>query len=54
MVAARRRTGVAAAVERFGWVDVLVNNAANFFGGFFEELSPQQVRGQIETTCSVQ
>jgi NAD(P)-dependent dehydrogenase (short-subunit alcohol dehydrogenase family) len=40
---------VNAAVERFGRIDVLVNNAANFFGGFFEELSPQQVRSQIET-----
>jgi NAD(P)-dependent dehydrogenase (short-subunit alcohol dehydrogenase family) len=40
---------VAVAVERFGRIDVLVNNAGNFFGGFFEELSPQQVRTQIET-----
>jgi NAD(P)-dependent dehydrogenase (short-subunit alcohol dehydrogenase family) len=40
---------VAAAVERFGRIDVLVNNAGNFLGGFFEELSPQQVRSQIET-----
>jgi NAD(P)-dependent dehydrogenase (short-subunit alcohol dehydrogenase family) len=40
---------VAATVERFGRIDVLVNNAGNFFGGFFEELSPQQVRSQIET-----
>jgi NAD(P)-dependent dehydrogenase (short-subunit alcohol dehydrogenase family) len=40
---------VATALERFGRIDVLVNNAANFFGGFFEELSPQQIRSQIET-----
>jgi NAD(P)-dependent dehydrogenase (short-subunit alcohol dehydrogenase family) len=40
---------VTAALERFGRIDVLVNNAGNFFGGFFEELSPQQVRSQIET-----
>ena len=40
---------VADAVDRFGRIDVLVNNAANFFGGFFEELSAQQVRSQIET-----
>jgi NAD(P)-dependent dehydrogenase (short-subunit alcohol dehydrogenase family) len=40
---------VAAALERFGRIDVLLNNAGNFFGGFFEELSPAQVRTQIET-----
>ena len=40
---------VAAAVARFGRIDVLVNNSGNFFGGFFEELSPQQVRSQLET-----
>lgn len=40
---------VQAAVERFGRVDVLLNNAGNFFGGFFEELSPAQVRRQVET-----
>src|SRR4051794_10507834 len=40
---------VAAGVEHFGSIDVLVNNAGNFYGGFFEELSPAQVRSQIET-----
>lgn len=36
-------------VERFGRLDVLVNNAGNFYAGFFEELSSEQVRHQIET-----
>ncbi|HEY6513862.1 MAG TPA: SDR family oxidoreductase [Burkholderiaceae bacterium] len=40
---------VEAAVARFGRIDVLVNNAGNFYAGFFEELSPDQVRHQIET-----
>ncbi len=40
---------VEAAVGRFGRIDVLVNNAGNFYAGFFEELSPDQVRSQIET-----
>lgn len=40
---------VEAAVGKFGRIDVLVNNAGNFFAGFFEELSPEQVRHQIET-----
>jgi NAD(P)-dependent dehydrogenase (short-subunit alcohol dehydrogenase family) len=40
---------VRATVERFGALDVLVNNAGNFYAGFFEELSPDQVRSQLET-----
>jgi NAD(P)-dependent dehydrogenase (short-subunit alcohol dehydrogenase family) len=40
---------VRAAVAKFGRIDVVVNNAGNFFAGFFEELSPEQVRNQIET-----
>jgi NAD(P)-dependent dehydrogenase (short-subunit alcohol dehydrogenase family) len=40
---------VKATVAKFGRIDVLVNNAGNFFAGFFEELSPEQVRSQIET-----
>jgi NAD(P)-dependent dehydrogenase (short-subunit alcohol dehydrogenase family) len=41
---------VQAAVERFGRIDVLVNNAGNFNAGFFEEISPEDFRAQIETT----
>jgi NAD(P)-dependent dehydrogenase (short-subunit alcohol dehydrogenase family) len=40
---------VEAAVQRFGRIDVLVNNAGNFYAGFFEEVSPEDFRAQIET-----
>jgi NAD(P)-dependent dehydrogenase (short-subunit alcohol dehydrogenase family) len=39
----------AAAVERFGRIDVLVNNAGNFYAGYFENTSPAQVHAQMET-----
>ncbi len=40
---------VKAAVDRFGHIDVLVNNAGNFSAGFFEEITPQDFRAQVET-----
>ena len=43
------KAAVEAAVGKFGRIDALVNNAGNFYAGFFEELSPEQVRNQIET-----
>jgi NAD(P)-dependent dehydrogenase (short-subunit alcohol dehydrogenase family) len=43
------QAAVEAAVRKFGRIDILVNNAGNFFAGFFEELSPDQVRQQFET-----
>lgn len=41
---------IQAAVDRFGRIDVLVNNAGNFYAGFFEEITPEDFRKQIDTT----
>jgi NAD(P)-dependent dehydrogenase (short-subunit alcohol dehydrogenase family) len=38
-----------AAVDRFDHIDVLVNNAGNFYAGYFENISPDHFRAQIET-----
>jgi NAD(P)-dependent dehydrogenase (short-subunit alcohol dehydrogenase family) len=38
---------VNATVDRFGGIDVLVNNAASFYAGYFEELTPEQMERQL-------
>jgi NAD(P)-dependent dehydrogenase (short-subunit alcohol dehydrogenase family) len=38
---------VRAAVGRFGRIDVLVNNAASFYAGYFEELTPEHIERQL-------
>jgi NAD(P)-dependent dehydrogenase (short-subunit alcohol dehydrogenase family) len=43
------KEAVQAALDRFGRIDVLVNNAGNFFAGFFEELSVEQFDQQLTT-----
>src|SRR5688500_6755751 len=43
------QVAVASAVDEFGTIDVLVNNAACFYAGFFEELSTLQIEQQIAT-----
>ena len=43
---------VRAAVDRFGRIDVLVNNAASFYAGYFEELTPDQMAKQLATTLT--
>src|SRR3989442_2312318 len=42
-----------AAVDRFGRIDVLVNNAGNFFAGYFEEPAPEQKDRQLGTLIIV-
>src|SRR5690242_3882281 len=43
------QAAVKATLERYGRIDVLVNNAGNFYAGFFEEIKPEDFRAQIET-----
>src|SRR3954464_10230252 len=48
--AADAEAAVRAAVHHFGRIDVLVNNAASFYAGYFEELTPEQMDRQLATS----
>lgn len=43
-------SAVKAAREGFGRIDILVNNAASFFAGYFEELTPAQMDLQMASS----
>jgi NAD(P)-dependent dehydrogenase (short-subunit alcohol dehydrogenase family) len=43
-------SAVRTTIDRFGRIDVLVNNAGNFYAGYFEELTPEQMERQLTTT----
>ena len=43
---------VQATVERFGRLDVLVNNAGSFHAGFFEEMTPRRSDPRSRPPCS--
>jgi len=47
---AEAEAAVKAAVDRLGRIDVLINNAASFFAGYFEELTPEQMNVQLQTS----
>jgi NAD(P)-dependent dehydrogenase (short-subunit alcohol dehydrogenase family) len=48
--AADAEVAAQATLERFGRIDVLVNNAASFYAGYFEELTPEQMDHQLATS----
>ncbi|QHV94224.1 SDR family oxidoreductase [Spirosoma endbachense] len=43
-------SAIRATIDRFGRIDVLVNNAASFYAGYFEELTPEQMEKQLTTS----
>lgn len=48
--AANAASTVDAVIKRFGRIDVLVNNAANFYAGYFEELTHEEIEKQVTTS----
>src|SRR5260221_4368108 len=44
---------VKAAVDRFGSIDVLVNNAASLYAGYFEELTPQSMELHMSSSLVI-
>lgn len=50
MSAADAEASAQATLDRFGRIDVLVNNAASFYAGYFEELTPEQMQLQLSTS----
>jgi NAD(P)-dependent dehydrogenase (short-subunit alcohol dehydrogenase family) len=48
--ATEAEAAVQAGVTKFGSIDILVNNAANFNAGYFEELSMEEIEAQLSTT----
>ncbi len=44
------QSAVSTALDKFGRIDVLVNNAANFIAGFFEELTQEEIDQQLQTS----
>jgi NAD(P)-dependent dehydrogenase (short-subunit alcohol dehydrogenase family) len=43
-------SAVKASLDTFGRIDVLINNAASFYAGFFEELTQEQIMQQLQTS----
>jgi len=46
------QAAVKSTIEKFGRIDILVNNAANFYAGFFEELTMEQINKQLQTSLN--